>query len=195
MKKALLLVIGHRAVCSHRERRLPGELPRDAQDRRARAAGRGLRAHAGAPPRSGVRGVPSGSAIRRAWHNVAHLLAGVHQHVLPVLEEPAETVDTRTARARTRAIHQRPILSQIGYFAAILVISVIGFLTMLLSGSMNTLFRRGLALAAVLAALSSMFVVATANRACCSACSSASSRSSTRRWLLKKHLAGLGARC
>ena len=52
------------------------------------------------------------------------------------------------------------ILSQIGYFAAILVISVIGFLTMLLSGSMNTLFLvGGLALAAVLAALSSMFVV------------------------------------
>lgn len=52
------------------------------------------------------------------------------------------------------------ILSQIGYFAAILVISVIGFLTMLLSGSMNTLFLvGGLALAAVLAALSAMFVV------------------------------------
>ncbi|WP_449315942.1 lysylphosphatidylglycerol synthase domain-containing protein [Rubneribacter sp.] len=52
------------------------------------------------------------------------------------------------------------ILSQIGYFAAILVISVIGFLTMLVSGSMNTLFLAGgLALAAVLAVLSSMFVV------------------------------------
>lgn len=51
------------------------------------------------------------------------------------------------------------ILSQIGYFAAILVISVIGFLTMLVSGSMNTLFLAGgLALAAVLAVLSSMFV-------------------------------------
>lgn len=52
------------------------------------------------------------------------------------------------------------ILSQIGYFAAILVISVIGFLTMLLSGSMNTLFLvGGLALACVLVVLSSMFVV------------------------------------
>lgn len=52
------------------------------------------------------------------------------------------------------------ILSQIGYFAAILVISVIGFLTMLLSGSMNALFLvGGLALAAVLAALSALFVV------------------------------------
>ena len=51
------------------------------------------------------------------------------------------------------------ILSQIGYFAAILVISVIGFLTMLVSGSMNTLFLiGGLALAVVLVVLSSLFV-------------------------------------
>ncbi|WP_080799036.1 lysylphosphatidylglycerol synthase transmembrane domain-containing protein [Arabiibacter massiliensis] len=51
------------------------------------------------------------------------------------------------------------ILSQIGYFAAILVISVIGFVTMLVSGSMNALFLvGGLALAVVLAVLSSMFV-------------------------------------
>ena len=35
------------------------------------------------------------------------------------------------------------ILSQIGYFAAVLVISIIGFLTMLLSGSMNALFLVG----------------------------------------------------
>lgn len=52
------------------------------------------------------------------------------------------------------------ILSQIGYFAAIFVISVIGFLTMLLSGNMNTLFLvGGLALAGVLLLLSSLFVV------------------------------------
>lgn len=52
------------------------------------------------------------------------------------------------------------ILSQIGYFAAILVISVIGFLTMLLSGSMNVLFLiGGLLLAATLGILSSLFVV------------------------------------
>lgn len=52
------------------------------------------------------------------------------------------------------------ILSQIGYFAAILVISIIGFLTMLLSGSMNTLFLvGGLALALVLMALSALFFV------------------------------------
>lgn len=52
------------------------------------------------------------------------------------------------------------ILSQIGYFAAILVISVIGFVTMLMSGSMDTLFLvGGLVLAGVLVILSSMFVV------------------------------------
>ena len=52
------------------------------------------------------------------------------------------------------------ILSQIGYFAAVLVISVIGFLTMLFSGSMNALFLvGGLALAVVLLVLSSLFVV------------------------------------
>ncbi|WP_139653727.1 lysylphosphatidylglycerol synthase transmembrane domain-containing protein [Raoultibacter phocaeensis] len=52
------------------------------------------------------------------------------------------------------------ILSQIGYFAAVLVISVIGFITMLVSGTMNTLFLvGGLLLAGVLLILSSMFVV------------------------------------
>ena len=52
------------------------------------------------------------------------------------------------------------ILSQIGYFAAVLVISIIGFLTMLLSGSMNALFLvGGLLLAGTLLILSSMFVV------------------------------------
>lgn len=52
------------------------------------------------------------------------------------------------------------ILSQIGYFAAVLVISVIGFVTMLVSGTMNTLFLiGGLLLAGVLLILSSMFVV------------------------------------
>ena len=52
------------------------------------------------------------------------------------------------------------ILSQIGYFAAVLVISVIGFLTMLFSGSMNVLFLAGgVALAAVLLVLSSLFVI------------------------------------
>ena len=52
------------------------------------------------------------------------------------------------------------ILSQIGYFAAVLVISVIGFVTMLIAGTMNTLFLiGGLLLAGVLLILSSMFVV------------------------------------
>lgn len=52
------------------------------------------------------------------------------------------------------------ILSQIGYFAAVFVISVIGFLTMLLSGRMNTLFLvGGLMLAGVLIVLSSLFFI------------------------------------
>lgn len=50
------------------------------------------------------------------------------------------------------------ILSQIGYFAAVFVISVIGFMTMLLSGHMNTVFLiGGLILAGVLVVLSSLF--------------------------------------
>ncbi len=52
------------------------------------------------------------------------------------------------------------ILSQIGYFAAVFVISVIGFLTMWISGHMNTLFLiGGLALAGVLVVLSSLFFI------------------------------------
>ncbi len=52
------------------------------------------------------------------------------------------------------------ILSQIGYFAAVFVISVIGFFTMLISGHMNTVFLiGGLALASVLVILSSLFFV------------------------------------
>lgn len=52
------------------------------------------------------------------------------------------------------------ILSQIGYFAAVFVISVIGFLTMWISGHMNTVFLiGGLLLAGVLVVLSSLFFV------------------------------------
>lgn len=52
------------------------------------------------------------------------------------------------------------ILSQIGYFAAVFVISIIGFLTMLISGHVNWLFiAGGLALGATMAALSSLFFV------------------------------------
>ncbi len=52
------------------------------------------------------------------------------------------------------------ILSQIGYFAAVFVISIIGFLTMLISGRMNTVFLiGGLLLAGVLVILSSLFFV------------------------------------
>lgn len=52
------------------------------------------------------------------------------------------------------------ILSQIGYFAAVFVISVIGFFTMWISGHMNTVFLvGGLLLAGVLAILSSLFFI------------------------------------
>ncbi len=52
------------------------------------------------------------------------------------------------------------ILSQIGYFAAVLVISVIGFTTMMVSGTMNIMFLiGGLLLAGTLLALSSMFFI------------------------------------
>lgn len=52
------------------------------------------------------------------------------------------------------------ILSQIGYFAAVFVISVIGFVTMWVSGHMNTVFLvGGLLLAGVLVVLSSLFFI------------------------------------
>jgi phosphatidylglycerol lysyltransferase len=52
------------------------------------------------------------------------------------------------------------ILSQIGYFAAVLVISIIGFVTMILSGAINTVFVVGaLVLALTLVILSSLFVI------------------------------------
>ncbi|MEC4175409.1 lysylphosphatidylglycerol synthase domain-containing protein [Adlercreutzia sp. R7] len=52
------------------------------------------------------------------------------------------------------------ILSQIGYFAAIFVISAIGFITMLVAGEVNFLFVTGaLCLAVTLVALSSLFFI------------------------------------
>lgn len=52
------------------------------------------------------------------------------------------------------------ILSQVGYFAAIFVISVIGFIAMTVSGTVNILFVvGGLLLAGTLAILSSMFII------------------------------------
>lgn len=52
------------------------------------------------------------------------------------------------------------ILSQVGYFAAIFVISVIGFITMTVSGTVNVLFVvGGLLLAGTLAILSSLFII------------------------------------
>ena len=94
----------------------------------------------------------------------AHLLAGVHQHLLPVLRRHRRGVHHRRRPSARLPMRGSPppaaILSQIGYFAAVFVISVIGFLTMLISGDMNTLFLiGGLALAGVLVGLSSLFVV------------------------------------
>ena len=52
------------------------------------------------------------------------------------------------------------ILSQIGYFAAIFVISAIGFFTMLVAGQVNFLFVTGaVVLAGTLVALSSLFFI------------------------------------
>ncbi len=52
------------------------------------------------------------------------------------------------------------ILSQIGYFAAVFLISIIGFLTMLISGRVNWVFVVGaLALGGTLIALSSLFFI------------------------------------
>lgn len=52
------------------------------------------------------------------------------------------------------------VLSQIGYFAAILVISVIGFTTMIISGNVNWVFVTGaVLLAGTLIALSSMYLI------------------------------------
>lgn len=52
------------------------------------------------------------------------------------------------------------ILSQIGYFSALLVISIIGFLTMVFSNSVNPLFLMGaLLLAGTLLGLSSLYVI------------------------------------
>ena len=52
------------------------------------------------------------------------------------------------------------ILSQIGYFAAVFVISIIGFTTMIISGNINWVFVTGAAiLAGTLIALSSMYLV------------------------------------
>ena len=52
------------------------------------------------------------------------------------------------------------ILSQIGYFAALLVISIVGFLTMIFSNTVNMVFVVGaLLLMFVLLGLSSMYVV------------------------------------
>lgn len=98
------------------------------------------------------------------WHNVVLIFSLVFINTFCLFSGATGVAfiidDAHRTGADAGTSTSGAILSQIGYFAAILVISVIGFITMLLSGSMNTLFLvGGLALAAVLAALSSMFVV------------------------------------
>ena len=98
------------------------------------------------------------------WHNVVLIFSLVFINTFCLFSGATGvafiTYDGHRTGADAGTSTSGAILSQIGYFAAILVISIIGFLTMLLSGSMNTLFLiGGLALAAVLAVLSSMFVV------------------------------------
>lgn len=98
------------------------------------------------------------------WHNVVLIFSLVFINTFCLFSGATGVAfiidDAHRTGADAGASTSGAILSQIGYFAAILVISVIGFMTMVLSGSMNTLFLvGGLALAAVLAALSSMFVV------------------------------------
>lgn len=98
------------------------------------------------------------------WHNVVLIFSLVFINTFCLFSGATGVAfiidDAHRTGADAGTSTSGAILSQIGYFAAILVISIIGFLTMLLSGSMNTLFLiGGLALAAVLAVLSSMFVV------------------------------------
>ena len=92
------------------------------------------------------------------WHNVVLIFSLVFINTFCLFSGATGVAfiidDAHRTGADAGTSTSGAILSQIGYFAAILVISVIGFLTMLLSGSMNTLFLvGGLALAAVLAAL------------------------------------------
>ena len=68
--------------------------------------------------------------------------------------------DLRRKGAAVGTATSGAILSQIGYFAAVFVISVIGFVTMAISGQMNILFITGGGLLAlVLLGLSSLFML------------------------------------
>ena len=99
------------------------------------------------------------------WHNVVLIFSLVFINTFCLFSGATGVAfiidDAHREGAATRASPPAgAILSQIGYFAAVLVISIIGFLTMLLSGSMNALFLvGGLLLAGTLLILSSMFVV------------------------------------
>ncbi|MDJ1650762.1 MULTISPECIES: lysylphosphatidylglycerol synthase transmembrane domain-containing protein [Gordonibacter] len=98
------------------------------------------------------------------WHNVVLIFSLVFINTFCLFSGATGVAfiidDAHRSGANAGQATSGAILSQIGYFAAILVISVIGFLTMLISGSMNTLFLvGGLALAGVLIILSGLFMV------------------------------------
>ena len=98
------------------------------------------------------------------WHNVVLIFSLVFINTFCLFSGATGVAfiidDAHRRGADTGQSTSGAILSQIGYFAAVLVISIIGFLTMLLSGSMNALFLvGGLLLAGTLLILSSMFVV------------------------------------
>ncbi len=97
-----------------RQRRLPVQLPGHNDDRRPRADNHLHLAHAGPPFRAGRflrrrvrgRGAPHGLLAQRG----AHLLAGVHQHVLPVQRGHRRGVHNRRRAQgglRRRAVHGR----------------------------------------------------------------------------------------
>lgn len=98
------------------------------------------------------------------WHNVVLIFSLVFINTFCLFSGATGVAfiidDAHRKGADAGTATSGAILSQIGYFAAVLVISVIGFVTMLVSGTMNTLFLvGGLLLAGVLLILSSMFVV------------------------------------
>ena len=81
------------------------------------------------------------------WHNVVLIFSLVFINTFCLFSGATGVAfiidDAHRSGADAGTSTSGAILSQIGYFAAILVISVIGFMTMLLSGSMNTLFLVG----------------------------------------------------
>lgn len=96
------------------------------------------------------------------WHNVILIFSLVFINTFCLFSGATGVAfiidDARRRGADLGTATSGAILSQIGYFAAVFVISVIGFTTMLVSGNMNTAFLLGgLVLAGTLVVLSSLF--------------------------------------